>query len=86
MVPGGIGALITVICLAKLIDSLFEHHYSLAFHAILGIVVAATLVIIPFESFTVSAASCIVNLICLAVGIAAALVLDHFNSKVDVKD
>ena len=86
LVPGGIGALITVICLAKLIDSLFEHHYSLAFHAILGIVVAATLVIIPFESFTVSAASCIVNLICLAVGIAAALVLDHFNSKVDVKD
>lgn len=86
LVPGGIGALITVICLAKLIDSLFEHHYSLAFHAILGIVVAATLVIIPFESFTVSAASCIVNLICLAVGIVAALVLDHFNSKVDVKD
>ena len=86
LVPGGIGALITVICLAKLIDSLFEHHYSLAFHAILGIVVAATLVIIPFESFTVSTASCIVNLICLAVGIVAALVLDHFNSKVDVKD
>ena len=86
LIPGGIGGLVTVICLAKLIDSLFEHHYSLAFHAILGIVAAATLVIIPFSSFAASASSCAVNLVCLAAGIASALILDHFNSKVDVKD
>lgn len=86
LIPGGIGGLVTVICLAKLIDSLFEHHYSLAFHAILGIVAAATLVIIPFSSFAASASSCTVNLVCLAAGLASALILDHFNSKVDVKD
>lgn len=85
LLPGGAGALITVICLAKLVDSLFENHYSLAFHAILGIVTAATLMIIPFESFRASNHSCSVNLFCMAAGIASALILDHFNSKVKVE-
>ena len=80
LIPGGIGALVTVICLAKAIDSLFEHHYSIAFHGIVGIVVAATLVIVPYNSFA-TPSSMVVNLICLAVGVAAALALDRFNSK-----
>lgn len=85
LLPGGIGALITVICLAKLIDSLFKRYYSLAFHAILGIVAAATLMIIPFKSFASSPASGAANLFCMAAGIAAALLLDFFNSSVEVK-
>ena len=48
MIPGGIGAVVTVICLAKAINALFEHFYSLAFHGIVGIVIAATVMIIPF--------------------------------------
>ena len=83
--PGGIGAVVTVICLAKAVNALFDHFYSLAFHAIVGIVIAATVMIIPFGSFAASAAQCIVNLVCIVVGIAAALLLDRFNSRVPVE-
>ena len=38
--------------------------------------------IIPFGSFAVSVGSAVANLICLAVGIAAALALDKFNQSV----
>ena len=48
LIPGGVGALLTVICLAKLVNMLFERRYSIAFHAIIGIVIAATVMIIPF--------------------------------------
>lgn len=82
LLPGGLGALITVICLAKAVNSLFERHYSLAFHAIIGIVIAATVMIVPYKSFTEGISSCILNLLCLAGGIAAALLLDRFNSSV----
>ena len=81
LIPGGIGALATVILFAKAVDSLFEHHYSVAFHAIIGIVIAATIMIIPFASFTASVGSCLVNIICLVVGVVAALALDKFNQK-----
>lgn len=81
LIPGGIGALATVILFAKAVDALFNKHYSVSFHAIVGVVIAATVMIIPFESFTASVASCVVNIICLAAGIVAALLLDKFNQK-----
>lgn len=81
LIPGGIGGLATVILFAKAVDTLFDKHYSVAFHAIIGIVIAATIMIIPFGSFTASVGSCLVNVICIAVGIVAALLLDKFNSK-----
>jgi len=85
LIPGGIGALATVILFAKAVDTLFKRHYSVAFHAIVGVVIAATVMIIPFESFTVSFTSCLVNIVCLAGGVVAALVLDKLNSKVNVE-
>ena len=84
-IPGGIGALATVILFAKAVNSLFDHHYSVAFHAIIGVVIAATIMIIPFGSFTASAGAAIVNVICIAAGIAAALALDAFNQKFEVE-
>lgn len=81
LIPGGIGGLATVILFAKAVDSLFNNHYSVAFHAIVGVVIAATIMIIPFASFTVSVSSCIINIVCLVVGIVAALGLDKFNQK-----
>ncbi len=86
LIPGGIGAVITVICLAKAVNSLFDHHYNLAFHAIVGIVIAATVMIIPFGSFASSAGQFAVNLFWLILGVVAALILDYFNQKVLVED
>ena len=82
LAPAAIGAVVTVIALAKAVNALFDHFYAYAFHAIIGIVIAATTMIIPFGSFAVSVGSAVANLICLAVGIAAALALDKFNQSV----
>lgn len=85
LIPGGIGALATVILFAKAVNMLFDKFYSVAFHAIIGIVIAATIMIIPFASFTASVGGCIVNIICLVAGIVAALMLDKFNQKYAVE-
>lgn len=84
-IPGGIGALATVILFSRAVNSLFDHYYSVAFHAIIGVVIAATIMIVPFGSFAVSVTAAVVNVICILVGIAAALALDNFNQKFDVK-
>lgn len=81
LIPGGIGALLTIILLARAVDNLMKHHYSIMFHAIIGIVIAATIVIVPFESFTGVAA--VINLACLIAGVVIALALDKFNSSVE---
>ena len=85
LIPGGIGAVATVILFAKAVDMLFKKHYSVAFHAIIGVVIAATVMIIPVQSFVASVGSCVVNVICLAVGVVAALMLDKFNQKYEKK-
>ncbi len=83
LIPGGIGALVTVVLFAKAVNSLFQKYYSVSFHAIVGVVVAATIMIIPFRSFMVSFISFFVNMLCLIVGIVAAVFLDRFNRKYD---
>ncbi len=82
LLPGGIGALLTVICLSKGVNYLFKRHYSISFHTIIGIVIAATIMIIPYEIFFISWASWSVNTACLVIGVFAALLLDQFNGKI----
>ena len=82
LIPAGIGAVITVIALAKAVDALFDHFYPLAFHAIIGIVIAATIMIIPFGTFAVTPVAAVVNVVCILVGIAAALARDRFNQSI----
>ena len=84
LIPAGIGALVTVICLAKAVNAQFDHFYSFAFHGIIGIVIAATVMIIPFSSFW-NGATALPNVICLMVGVVAAVLLDRFNSSVTVE-
>ena len=86
LVPAGIGAVVTVICLARAVDALFDHFYAYAFHAIIGIVIAATIMIVPVDSFLTSPVSVAVNVVCIAVGIVAALALDRFNSSIPKQD
>lgn len=84
LIPAGIGALVTIICLAKAVNALFDHFYSFAFHGIIGIVIAATVMIVPFSSFS-NGATALPNIICLMVGVVAAALLDRFNSSVTVE-
>lgn len=79
LIPGGIGGLITIVFLSKAVNSLFDEHYSLAFHGILGIVLAATIMIIPFDSFTLSTDSCLINIFFLAGGVFIASLMEQLN-------
>lgn len=81
LVPAGISALLTMLLLARAINTLMDRYYSVVFHAIIGIVIAATVMIIPFGSFAAGVSACVLNLVCLAAGIVIALLLDRFNSK-----
>ncbi len=80
LIPAGIGALATVVLFSKGVNKLFDKHYSIAFHAIVGIVIAATTMIIPNEIEAIKV-NPLADIICLACGIVAALLLDKFNSK-----
>ena len=79
----GTGSGIGLAFVRKAVTRLMDRHYSLVFHGIIGIVIAATAMIIPFGSFASGIKSCAADIICLAVGIAAALLLDRFNRKFD---
>ena len=63
ILPGALGAIVTVIAFAKAIDLLFKRYYSVAFHAIVGIVIAATIMTVPYAGFAVSAGACAVNIV-----------------------
>lgn len=82
LIPAGIGALLTIVCLSRLINRLFQSCYPLMFHAIIGIVIGATIMIIPFRAYFTSPASALLNVICLGTGLVLSLLLDHFNQKV----
>lgn len=81
LIPVGIGAAVTVVAFARLVSHLFDRHYSVAQSAVIGIVIAATAVIIPYESFGASWGSAIVNILCLAAGLIAAILLSRLNKR-----
>ncbi len=80
LIPGAIGALATVVLFAKAVDTLFKRHYSVSFHAIVGVVIAATIMIIPVYGFN-SVRNIIMNVSCIVVGVVVAQALDKFNRK-----
>lgn len=77
----GVGAVVTVALLSKAVNHLFERYYSFGFHAIIGIVIASTLMILPYQSFVSSPVACIVNIVCLVCGVLFAWALGRFNSR-----
>ncbi len=78
--------LMTVILFARLVNYLLDRYYSTVSHAIIGIVIAATLPIIPYAGFVSSVTGMIINSCCLVGGIAAALLLDRLNSRIEVPE
>ena len=83
LIPAGIGAVATVIVFSRFVSNLFAKHYSVAQNIVVGIVIAATAAIIPFESFGESVISAVVNTACIAIGIAFARLLSRFNKRYD---
>lgn len=65
IIPIGIGGLLTVILFSKIVEAIFERYYSYFFHFIFGIVIASTLMIIPFSPAAYEGFSMIEYLACL---------------------
>lgn len=80
LIPGGIGGIITITCLSRAVNSLFDTHYPEAFHGIMGIILAATVMIVPFGSLSLSSRSGLINVFFLAVGIFVAGVMEKLNA------
>ena len=81
LIPVGIGGAVTVIAFSRLVSNLFKRHYSVAQNIVIGVVIAATAMIIPFESFAESWGSALLNTFCLAIGVASAVLLSRLNKK-----
>ena len=81
LLPGVAGCVVTFICLAKLVNRLFDRYYAVMFHGIFGIVGAATVMTVPWGSFAASADAASRNLFCVAAGIVAAILLDFMHEK-----
>lgn len=80
LLPIGIGGAAALILLSKLINMLFEKHYSVMSHIIIGIVVATTIPLIPlnFASFGDFA----LRLALAVCGFAVAMLFSHFENKI----
>ena len=84
ILPLLLGLAITVISLARVVNSLYEKHYALVSRLILGFVIASTLKIVP-SSFE-SAGALVLSLVCFAVGFAVARGMDCAKEKQDAKE
>lgn len=81
LIPAGIGALLTLFILAKAVEKLMNRHYSIAFHAIIGIVISATVMIIPFDGFIRGWKAGIINIAFIIGGALLAMLLDRIGQR-----
>lgn len=84
--PAGIAAVLTVLLLARVMHVLLERYHALVSYTIIGIVAAATLAILPYQSVLGGFVPCAVNSLCLAAGAAAAQLLDRLSRRVDAPE
>jgi len=74
------GMFLTIVLLARLVNWFFKHHYAVAFHGILGFVLASTLVIIP--TVYTSVWEIVLSAVCCAGGFALAFFLARLDRRI----
>ena len=83
ILPMGIGLIGCVLLLSRGIGWLLKNRYAGTMHAILGLAVASTVVILPFGSAK-SWVDYVVYAACFAVGLVVALWMDRMNKKFEL--
>ena len=73
------GMALTVLLLARLVNWVFQKHYSVAFHGILGVVIASTMVIVPVEY--AGAGEVVLSAVCAAVSFLLAFSLSGLDRR-----
>ena len=76
LVPWALGMAGVVVLFARIVSRLFDTHYAMAYHAVLGIVLASTLIIVPLHY--ASGAELAWGLVCGVLG----AVLAYFGSRI----
>lgn len=80
LLPWAAGIVVTVLAGARGVSYLFEKHYSATYYAVIGIVSASTLVIIPTEYRSVL--HVILCLLAGAIGFVCALLFSRLSAKI----
>ena len=78
-----LGAVAAFILLTRAVDWMMNKHYSVMFHGVIGLVIAASIFTIPFEAFGAGVLSCITMICYVVIGCCCTLLLDIFNSSVE---
>lgn len=78
------GVILIIVLSARSINYLFKKHYAVAYHTILGIVIASTLIIVPLQFINIT--ETIISMACLAVGFLSALFMDKLGQKIKPKE
>jgi putative membrane protein len=73
------GIVLCIMILSRAVHHLFNHHYAVMYHIILGFVIASTISIIP--AFSANALDIIIRAACFLGGCAGAYLLDRFGSR-----
>ena len=74
------GMALAIILLARVVTWFFRRHYSVAFHGILGIVLASTLIIIPMEY---APGEPLLSALCCGGGFLLALLFAKLDQKIE---
>lgn len=82
LLPMGAGLALTVALLARGMQWLLSHYYACAMHAVLGITIASTLMIIPLDA-PADGLSILLYAVCFALGLAAALGMCALNKRLE---
>ncbi len=82
LLPLLLGLAVTVACTSRLVNSLYEKHFCIMSRTMLGVVTAATLLIIP-TSFA-SALDALICVACFAVGFVIARLMDIYRKKLNL--
>ena len=79
LIPLAIGGIGAIVLFAKLINMLYEKHFSVISHIIIGIVVATTIPIIPLHFTSVTAF--FLQFVLIALGFGVAMLFDFVGNK-----
>ncbi len=80
LIPLVLGILCTALLSARFVNRLFERHHTIAYHAILGIVIASTLLIVPLEFK--DATEVLLSIVCAILGFLVAWGMDRYGQRV----
>ena len=81
IVPIGIGGIVTVLGLSKMMDYIFSKAYAQLFHFILGIVFASTVMIIPTDYVGFTGMNYVASFLLLLAGIALGAWMSRLEEK-----